>query len=165
VKIKLAMVLGLTFLFFGCASTQQPSNLNQIQIKLAQMERKVDENSKKIDEMDYTVQELSSQVEGLETYSNVEPVVENDYQRGSRQMAESKAADDKGIIRVSASVQDLQKALKAAGYYEGAVDGKIGAGTKKAIKDFQKDHDLTADGIVGGAYNFNGVDNYISISH
>ena len=43
----------------------------------------------------------------------------------------------------------IQKALKSAGYYDGALDGKIGPGTRKAIKAFQKDNGLTADGIVG----------------
>ncbi|HTL47371.1 MAG TPA: peptidoglycan-binding domain-containing protein [Verrucomicrobiae bacterium] len=43
----------------------------------------------------------------------------------------------------------IQQALKGAGYYQGTVDGKIGPGTRKAIKAFQKDNGLTADGVVG----------------
>lgn len=45
--------------------------------------------------------------------------------------------------------KDIQKALKAAGFYTGAVDGKIGPRTKKAIIDFQKAKGLKADGKVG----------------
>ena len=45
--------------------------------------------------------------------------------------------------------KDIQKALKAAGFYTGAVDGKIGPKTKKAIMDFQKAKGLKADGKVG----------------
>ena len=44
---------------------------------------------------------------------------------------------------------DIQKALKSAGYYQGAIDGRIGPGTKDAVKAFQKDHGLGADGVVG----------------
>lgn len=45
--------------------------------------------------------------------------------------------------------KDIQKALKAAGFYAGAVDGKIGPRTKKALLDFQKAKGLKADGKVG----------------
>jgi murein L,D-transpeptidase YcbB/YkuD len=44
---------------------------------------------------------------------------------------------------------DIQKALKNAGYYNGPVDGKIGSKSEQAIKAFQKDNGLEADGICG----------------
>ena len=43
----------------------------------------------------------------------------------------------------------LQRALKNAGYYTGPVDGKAGAGTKDAIRRFQADNGLNADGVAG----------------
>lgn len=49
----------------------------------------------------------------------------------------------------SPSKEDIQAALKNAGYYEGAVDGKFGPKTKKAIEDFQAANELKADGKVG----------------
>ncbi len=45
--------------------------------------------------------------------------------------------------------QDIQTALKNAGYYNGAVDGNIGPKTKQAIKDFQYKNNLSVDGKVG----------------
>lgn len=45
--------------------------------------------------------------------------------------------------------KDIQKALKAAGFYAGTVDGKIGPKTKKALIDFQRAKGLKADGKVG----------------
>ena len=45
--------------------------------------------------------------------------------------------------------KDIQKALKSAGFYTGAIDGKIGPRTKKAVIDFQKANGLKADGKVG----------------
>lgn len=45
--------------------------------------------------------------------------------------------------------KDIQAALKAAGFYAGNVDGKIGPKTKKAIIEFQKAKGLKADGKVG----------------
>ncbi|MCG2707273.1 MAG: peptidoglycan-binding protein [Candidatus Omnitrophica bacterium] len=50
---------------------------------------------------------------------------------------------------VNLSVRQIQKALKSAGFYQGAVDGKIGSKTKSAIIKFQKAHNLKADGVVG----------------
>ena len=44
---------------------------------------------------------------------------------------------------------NIQKALKSAGYYQGGIDGKIGASTKDAVKAFQRDNGLEADGVIG----------------
>ena len=43
----------------------------------------------------------------------------------------------------------IQRALKNAGYYQGNLDGKVGSGTKQAIRNFQRDNGLTADGVCG----------------
>lgn len=45
--------------------------------------------------------------------------------------------------------KQIQSALKNAGYDPGAIDGKLGAKSKKAIKDFQAANGLKADGKVG----------------
>ena len=42
--------------------------------------------------------------------------------------------------------QELQKRLSAHGYYDGKFDGKIGDGSRKAIKAFQAQAGLTQDG-------------------
>lgn len=47
------------------------------------------------------------------------------------------------------SATEIQTALKNAGYYSGAVDGKAGPKTKKAVEEFQKANGLKADGKVG----------------
>ncbi len=44
---------------------------------------------------------------------------------------------------------DIQRALTKAGFDLGSIDGKMGPKTKKAIQGFQKEHNLTVDGIVG----------------
>ncbi len=46
-------------------------------------------------------------------------------------------------------VKRIQKKLKSLGYYNGAVDGVYGTGTQKAVRNFQKNCGLTADGIAG----------------
>ena len=46
------------------------------------------------------------------------------------------------------SVVEIQKKLLALGYLTTSVDGDFGPGTEQAVKDFQKVHQLTSDGIV-----------------
>lgn len=45
--------------------------------------------------------------------------------------------------------EEIQTALKNAGFYTGAIDGKVGPLSKKAIMEFQKANGLAADGKVG----------------
>jgi peptidoglycan hydrolase-like protein with peptidoglycan-binding domain len=45
--------------------------------------------------------------------------------------------------------KDIQTALKNAGHYTGEIDGKIGPGTRDAIRAFQEANGMTADGICG----------------
>lgn len=46
-------------------------------------------------------------------------------------------------------VRRIQKKLKTLGYYNGSVDGVYGTATQKAVKNFQKNCGLTADGVAG----------------
>jgi membrane-bound lytic murein transglycosylase B len=45
-----------------------------------------------------------------------------------------------------AEKQELQQRLTAHGYYDGKADGKIGDGSRSAIKAFQAQSGLTQDG-------------------
>jgi peptidoglycan hydrolase-like protein with peptidoglycan-binding domain len=47
------------------------------------------------------------------------------------------------------SGQAVQKALVKAGYDPGRLDGQLGPQTKSALRKFQKEHQLTADGVIG----------------
>ena len=49
------------------------------------------------------------------------------------------------------NVTAIQKKLKEKGYDPKGVDGVYGSGTKAAVKKFQKDNGLTADGVCGEA--------------
>lgn len=46
-------------------------------------------------------------------------------------------------------VREVQRRLKAWGYYSGGVDGTFGQATEDAVKFFQKKHGIKPDGIVG----------------
>lgn len=47
------------------------------------------------------------------------------------------------------AVRALQENLKTLDYYTGAVTGSYGRLTKEAVRLFQRDHDLSADGVAG----------------
>ncbi|MGV0025863.1 peptidoglycan-binding domain-containing protein [Phormidesmis priestleyi] len=47
------------------------------------------------------------------------------------------------------AVSDLQSRLSAAGYYTGSIDGVFGPQTEAAVKQFQRERGLVADGVVG----------------
>ena len=46
-------------------------------------------------------------------------------------------------------VRRIQTKLKELGYYKGSVDGIYGTATQKAVRSFQKNCGITADGIAG----------------
>lgn len=48
-------------------------------------------------------------------------------------------------------IRQFQEWLKTLGYYSGEIDGVVGDMTRGAVKNFQRDHDLETDGIVGPA--------------
>ena len=49
----------------------------------------------------------------------------------------------------SSTVKKVQKKLNRLGYECGTADGIMGSKSKKALKKFQRDHELQADGVIG----------------
>jgi len=59
-----------------------------------------------------------------------------------------------GVLKLGSqgdAVKNVQAALKRLGYFEGKTDGDFGEYTENAVKRFQAQNGLTADGIVGQA--------------
>lgn len=133
---RLFLSILLVGILAGCSATRESSNVSLLEAKVANMERAMAAR-------DQQIEELRSELDRLTGFS----------QRSSASSSVGRGSvsdiKDKGIIRVSASPQDVQMALQKAGYYNGEVDGKIGRQTTEAIKQFQKDHELKVDGIVG----------------
>ena len=64
--------------------------------------------------------------------------------------ASTASGDKYKTLRVpGVSAAELQKALLRAGHDPGPVDGRLGKKTRSAVKAFQREHHLTADGVVG----------------
>ncbi|MCR4337970.1 MAG: peptidoglycan-binding protein [Candidatus Omnitrophica bacterium] len=123
----------------GCAATQQSTEVSQLQMQVGNLEREVQAKDSEIENLKYEVKDLNYEIEKIRKAPA----------RTVSSRSSSSSADDGEIIRVDASIEDVQKALKNAGYYTGNIDGKLGNQTKQAISNFQKDHNLKADGLIG----------------
>lgn len=58
-------------------------------------------------------------------------------------------ADGPFMSRGLVNARNVQLALQAAGYDPGKIDGQMGGKTREAVKAFQRDRGLSADGQVG----------------
>ena len=45
-------------------------------------------------------------------------------------------------------VVEVQRRLARAGYYHGAIDGILGPETRRAIRDYERDHNVPAYGVI-----------------
>ncbi len=79
----------------------------------------------------------------------LEQLAANSRDTGYTPPARSTSSANTNRIRVPVPARTVQAALKEAGYYNGALDGKVGRGTIAGITNFQKDQGIKADGIVG----------------
>lgn len=133
----------------GCATTGVKTSQEQLQTRVTELEKKAEEKDSEIVDLQYQVKDLSSKINSnSSSEATSENIASEDAASSSNTKTVSKAAKE-DIIRVKAKVEEIQKALKNAGVYSGKIDGKVGSGTKQAIVEFQKDHHLTADGVLG----------------
>ena len=138
------ILFGILFLLgvSGCATTQHKTDSDQLQSRIVELEKKLEEKDSEIVDLQYEVKDLAGKVESGKVEK---PTAE--LSAPIPVLPSTKNSSE--IIRVNVTPEQLQAALKGAGIYNGKIDGKVGSGTKAAIIEFQKTHELTADGIVG----------------
>ena len=56
------------------------------------------------------------------------------------------APSDPSTYESGSRVSDVQSALSRAGYYDGPIDGVLGPATRKALRNYQRDHGLAVTG-------------------
>jgi len=119
------IILGLmiVMLFSGCIGTTG-KRINRLEDKVSSLEQKVDSLKERQDSLD-TIQIMPSA------------------------QADNSSLTQSQITIDTMTKEDIQLALKKAGFYKGAIDGKIGKETRKAIKKFQEAKGLVPDGVVG----------------
>ena len=71
------------------------------------------------------------------------------HRRGKHHKQDKEAVVASSSSTTKPSTRQVQQALKNAGFYQGAVDGKIGSKTREAVKEFQRVHGLKDDGVAG----------------
>ena len=60
-------------------------------------------------------------------------------------------AVDQSQYDTSSRLSEVQSALAREGYYDGTIDGRLGPGTQKALRRYQRDHGLPVTGVVSRA--------------
>ncbi|MDD4954632.1 MAG: peptidoglycan-binding protein [Candidatus Omnitrophica bacterium] len=124
---RILLTAVIIFALAGCATTKKSAKGAEgedLQAKISDLEKQLQSKDEEIRDLE----EKLSKMKMPET----EEIVN---------------AQEVDISRVTP--KNIQAALKNAGFYSGAIDGKIGKKTKEAIKEFQKANGLKADGIVG----------------
>ena len=131
--LSLFAVLGTLAILSGCAPKKTQKDISALQ---AQVGTLTDE----VVRLDQSLQETRT-------------ALDQNRPAGNENRTAGEGTVGKGIYRTPSGFEipaaNIQKALKGAGYYQGEFDGKIGPDTRKAIKAFQKDNGLHADGVVG----------------
>lgn len=128
--IKILCGLILVMSLTACATAKKELSARSLQMRVGELEKDIEVKNQEI----LSLRQELSQVKqkGVESYSA------------------NKAVEEKSLGKaVKSSPKKIQKALKKADFYTGPIDGKIGKRTRRAIKEFQKANNLTADGKVG----------------
>jgi murein L,D-transpeptidase YcbB/YkuD len=132
----------------GCATTQpKVTPIDQVQSKVGDLEQRMEDQEKEIVDLKYEVKELSGKLDAKNTVE----VETSALTPASAKSAEPKSyvVETGNIIKVAATGIEVQTALKNAGVYDGKIDGKVGPRTKTAVVEFQRQHSLKADGVIG----------------
>ncbi len=125
-------------LLSGCATTgsrHTEMETQKLRTQLGTMEQQLKQSEKEIEDLEWQLEKEKQMRRGCE-----------------KQLGLKKTQlQNTGRKTPQASIRKIQTALRKAGFYKGAVDGKLGPQTKEAIRAFQKSNGLKADGIVGKA--------------
>jgi len=124
---KILLTAIIIFALAGCATTKKTatgSEAEELQVKVSDLEKQLQSKDEEIRDLEERLSKMKMP-EGEEIVN----------------------AQEVDISKVTP--KSIQTTLKNAGFYSGAIDGKIGRKTKEAIKEFQKANGLKPDGIVG----------------
>ncbi len=134
----------------GCSATQNPRTYDNVYVRIERVEKSIAESNDDINDIKNSLDIMEQKLDQISTLEQNLGRTTSQVSKGSIDNADLEGVSiDEGAIRVPVSEKEVQIALKNAGYYEGAIDGKIGAQSITAIKAFQADFDLIVDGVVG----------------
>ncbi|OIO36775.1 MAG: hypothetical protein AUJ72_05660 [Candidatus Omnitrophica bacterium CG1_02_46_14] len=150
-KLSLIALLGIMLMVIGC---NKKSN-DQANLQGTGFETATTEDLAQLPQANSNT--TANQQAGIEVLPiETSPITQGVPAPGSQMMAQlSRQSIETTTTGVEASTealnheQQIQTALKNAGFYTGKIDGKIGPNSKKAIEAFQTSKGLKADGKVG----------------
>lgn len=126
---KMLLILVL-FLICGCATTGK-NNTSEFEVQ--ELKNKILVLEKQIQEKNDLINDLKESLRNAQ---------ENNYAKTTCKKSSVKNKTTKRTTK------QIQTALKNAGYNPGTIDGKMGNQTRSAIKSFQKDNSIKANGKV-----------------
>lgn len=151
--VRFVVIAFVALAISGCATgPQAPSPINQLQNQVGDLQQRMEQQEKEVVDLKYEVKQISGKLDAKKTVEEEESSFGEDVQTKSKKTASGPGVDaQNGAIIKATGVTpvDLQKALKGAGLYEGKIDGKIGRKTRAAVIEFQRQHNLKSDGVVG----------------
>ena len=133
------LLVAVTVLLSGCATGQTRQALARLQAQMGMLDDRVTQ-------LEGSAVGGASAAAAVETTGGAEEMVTlvTKPEQGSAG-TQPAAATSSG----KPSTQEIQQALKNAGFYQGPLDGKMGPVTTEAVKEFQRIHGLNDDGVVG----------------
>ena len=138
---RILTIVGIAVVASGCASGKSAQQMKQLQTQVGML----DERLGQLERWTY-----SSAPAGTTTSADASSTRGMSVSvGGTSAAAPKKPAATTAKVSPKPSAREIQQALKNAGFYQGAVDGKMGPQTREAIKEFQRVHGLKDDGIVG----------------
>ena len=132
-------ILFVCFTMSGCSSAQKKlsEEVKGVKARVDTLETRVEGVEAKQAETERMTMEQAQKVEQMQS-ERVRPMA-----RTNIGIREKRSPKEKENIR------EIQTCLKNAGFYHGEIDGVKGRKTRAAIRKFQKENGLAADGIVG----------------
>ena len=136
---RMAALIAMASLVSGCAGAQTRQELARLQSQIGLLDERVIQL------------ERSAVGGGVSAGAFSEPAVSVGAMPDAKTPAKKAAAEPAASSAASLkpTTREIQQALQNAGFYQGAVDGKMGPVTREAVKEFQRVHGLTDDGVVG----------------
>jgi len=147
------MIVASFFSLTACSVTTHPKPVqDDSQPKMTTLEKQLQDKDQEIQTLQSQVDELNGQLKDQREQLAIQPQDRKKNESGvfnNPKEPQQLNTLPKEFIKVDVSPRDVQSALKNATYYDGPIDGKLGPKSQKAIMDFQMDHNLKSDGVVG----------------
>ncbi len=139
-NVRIAMMVGAAVALSGCAGRQTRQDLARLQSQVGLLDERVSQLERT---------SLSGPAASLGTTSAESWTA---FGGGAKSKTASSTAPQSTASTAASlkpTTKEIQRALTNAGFYQGAVDGKMGPLTREAVKEFQRVNGLTPDGVAG----------------